>query len=884
MSPRHLVRRLLALVRARRLDSQLDGEVRAHLELAERDAMAAGLSPDEARREARRRFGSIERIKEEHRDSRSVRWIETLVKDVRYGLLLLRRDPGFAFVAIGVMAIGIGANTAMFSLIDGVLLKPLPYPEPERIVRVWEAPTPTSRNGISTLNFLDWKRLSTSFEALSAIRGLNAALTGNGEPARLAGTLVSPDYFAVFGVTAALGRTFLPGEDAPGASRVVVLSHRTWQGRFGGDPAILNRDITLDGVPYQVVGILPAGSFDREDAGFWTPIVFTPEQRTRGYHWLGAVGRLRPGVTLDQAREEMRAVSAGLSIQQPDFKRNWSVALDAFDRDLVDGTLRQSIVVAFGAVVMVLLIAAANIANLLLAKGVARRKEMSVRAALGATRGRLLAQVLTESLVLCVLGGLAGVGLAYLLINSAVPLLSLSLPATASVALDWRVMGFAAIAAVGVALLVGLLPALQLSSGRLSQAMNLASRGSSSREGVRRLIVVAEVAVSLILICGAMLMFKSLLRLQRVDAGVRIENVMTMSVDLPLESYPDAERAARFVEDVGGRLQAVPGVEQAAVSTDLPLLGVRQGDALGLPGGGESIPFRFKRVDPNYFVTLDIPVLVGRGFSPRDRAGAPRVAIVNETLARRLAERLSLGDPAAIIGRSVSLSNPAYENRGQTRKPEDAEIVGMIRNERVNDLETPVQEVIYVSLLQSPRREIKLIVRTLSEPAFAMPAIRSAVRELDPRLPLGDVRTMEQVKRRTLSARTEPAWIIGAFAGIAALLAALGLYGVLAHAVNQRRREIGIRMALGARTGDVLVHILRHAAGMVLVGLAIGLAVALALTGAVMKTLLFEVSALDPLAFAVAAGSMMLVGLFAALVPASRASRVDPVSALRSEG
>jgi putative ABC transport system permease protein len=883
MTPRHLGQRLLALIRARRLDSQLDGEVRAHLELAERDALAEGLSPEEARREARRRFGSIERIREEHRDTRSARWIENLLKDVRYGLLLLRRDPGFAFVAIGVMAIGIGANTAMFSLIDAVLLKPLPYPEPERIVRVWNAPTPTSRNGLSTLDFVDWKRLSTSFEALSAIRGLNVALTGNGEPARLAGTLVSADYFTVFGVKAALGRTFLPGEDEPGASHVVVLSHATWQTRFGGDPTVLNRDILLDGVPHQVVGILPAGSFDREDAGFWTPIVFAPEQRTRDYAWIGAIGRLRAGVTLEQAREEMRGVSAGLSIQQPEFKRKWGVGIDPFDQDLVNGTLRQSIVVAFGAVVMVLLIASANIANLLLAKGVARRREMSVRAALGATRGRLAAQVLTESLVLCVLGGLAGVGLAYLLINSAVPLLSLALPSTASIALDWRVLGFAALAAVTVALLVGLLPALQLSSGRLSQVMNLAARGSSSREGVRRVIVVVEVAVSLILICGAMLMFKSLLKLQRVDPGVRIANVMTMSADLPTATYPDPERAARFFEAVAERLQAIPGVEQAAVSTDLPLRGVRQGEAVTPLGGGESIPARFKRVDPNYFGALDIPVLAGRDFSSRDRAGAPRVAIVNETLARRLAERFAVTGSAGIIGRAVSLPRPLYENRGQVGGQSDAVIVGVIRDERVNDLEAPMQEVVYVALQQSPRREIKLIVRTRNDPASAMPAIRAAVAEIDPRLPLGDVRTMEQVKQLTLSARTEPAWIIGAFAAIAALLAALGLYGVLSHAVNQRRREIGIRMALGARTGDVLAHILRNAAAMVLVGLTIGLFGAFVLTRVVMKTMLFEVSAVDPLAYSLAAVSMLLVGLFAALVPASRASRVDPVSALRAD-
>ncbi len=886
MTLRLLVRRLLALLRTRRLEAELDGEVRAHLEMAERDALAAGLSPEDARRAARRAFGSIERMKEEHRDRRSARWIETLGKDVRYGLLLLRRDPGFAIVSIGVMAIGIGANTAMFSLMDATLLKPLPYPEPERVVNVWEAPTPTSRNGLTTLNFVDWKRLSTSFEALSAVRGLSVALTGNGDPARLAGTLVSADYFEVFGVKAALGRTFRPDEDQPGASRVVVLSHATWQTRFAGDPAILNRSIILDGEAHEVVGVLPAGSFDREDARFWKPLVFAPEQRTRDYHWLGAVGRLRPGVSVNQAREELRAVSASLAPLQPAFKKDWRATVDRYDQDLVSGSLRQSIFVAFGAVIMVLLIASANVANLLLAKSVARRQEMAVRAALGASRGRLVAQVLTESLVLCLLGGAAGIGLAYLLIHTGVPLLSISLPSTAEVTLDPRVLGFAAFAAVAVSVLVGLLPSLQLSSGRLSNALNLATRGSSSREGVRRTIVVAEVAVSLVLVCGAVLMFKSLLKLQRVDAGVRIDNVITMSADLSFATYPDPERAARFIEDIAERLQAIPGVESAGVSTDVPLLGVRQGDSVTVPGVGdrraESIGSRFKRVDPHYFATLDIPVLAGRGFTARDRAGAPRVAVVNEALARQLATRFGVSDPKETVGRIVSLMNPMYENRGQSGTKGDVEIVGVIRNERVRELDAPTPEVVYIALLQSPRREIKLIVRTRNEPSAVMPAIREAVRQIDPRLPLGDVRTMQQVKQRTLSAKTEPAWIIGAFAGIAALLAALGLYGVLSHAVNQRRREIGIRMALGAGAGDVLSHVLRNAAWLVLLGLGIGLAGGLALTR-VMRTLLFEVSALDPLAFTVAAVAMMLVGLFAALVPASRAARVDPVTALRSE-
>ena len=875
------MRRLKALATARRLERELQAEVAAHLELAERDAVAAGMSPEEARRAARRSFGNIEAMKEDHRDQRSVRWIDNFVRDVRYGALLLRRDPGFSAIAIGVMAIGIGANAAMFSLVDGVLLRPLPYPDPERIVRVLEAPTPTTRNGITTLNLLDWKRLSTSFEALSATRGLSVALTGNGEPARLNGLLVSADYFRVFGVNAALGRTFMPRDEDAGAPPVVVLSHAVWQDRFGADPGIIHRTILLDGEAHQVVGVLPPGSFDRETTVFWKPLIYGPEQRTRSYHWLGAVGRIRAGLTLDQAREEMRAVSASLSPLQPAFKRNWSVALDPIAEGQVGATLVRSIKVAFGAVVLVLLLAAANLANLLLAKGVARRREMAVRAAIGAGRSRLAAQVLTESLVLCLAGGVVGIGLAYLMIQASIPVFGTTLPSTAAIALDLRVLSFTAAVTIFISLVVGLLPALQISSN--ASAVGLTSRGASSRERGRRLIVAAEVAASLILVCGALLMLKSLHNLQRVDTGVRTTNVLTMSADLSLTTYPDSESAARFIEAVGERLRGLPGVERAAVSTDVPLRGVRQGDSIGLPGHQDGIAARFKRVDAEYFPTLDIPVVAGRGFTGRDRAGAPRVVVVNESLARRIAERLELADHRAVVGRSARLSTPNYENRGQLGTVEDVEIVGVIRNERVNDLESATPDVVYVSIAQIPRREIKLIVATRGDAAAMTPDVRAAIRQLDPHLPLGDIRTMEEVKALTLSGRTEPTWIIGSFAMMAALLAALGLYGVLSHAVNQRRREIGIRMALGARARQVLSHVLRNAASMIVVGLLVGLAGALALTG-VVKSLLFQVSALDPLVFAAAVVAMCAVGLLAALIPAARAARVDPVTALRSEG
>jgi len=818
-------------------------------------------------------------MKEEHRDSRSVRWIETILRDFRYGLASLARDPGFALVAIGVLALGIGANTAMFSLVDAALLRPLPFPEPERMVRVWEAPSETSINGINTLDLVDWKRLNTVFEALSAERGASVALTGTGEPSRFPIQMVSADYFQVFALNAQLGRTFNEGEDQPGATPVVVLNHSTWQTRFGGDPNILDHEIILDGQPHRVVGVLPAGPFDRGDTRAWTPLIFKPEQMNRGFHWLGAVGRIKRGVTLQQARQEMSAIDKRLTDLSPAWKRDWSVAVEPFDQRLVGDSLRQAIYVAFGAVAMVLLIACANVANLLLAKGAARKKEMAVRAALGAGRGRLIAQLLTETVVLCLLGAAAGIAVAYALIQAASPLLANSLPFTAEVALDFRVLAFTAAITLTVALLVGLLPSVQTSFGNLSQFMNQSARGSSgSRETLRRMIVVSEVAVSLVLICGALLLFRSLLQLQQVDTGVRISNVIAMSADLPLAAYPVPDNAVLFYQTVIERLQAIPGVEQAALSTDLPLEGVRQGEGMGVPGREGGIGNRYKRVDPRYFELLDIPLISGRGIGERDRAGAPRVVVINQALAAQLAERFGMTDP---VGKTVRMSTPNYLNSDGSQ--EAVEIVGVVRNERTGPLNENEEGVSYVPLAQVPRLEVKLVLRTLREPTAVLPGIREAVRQIDANLPLGDVRTMEQIHERSLSGARQPAWVIGAFAAVAALLAALGLYGVLAHAVTQQRREIGIRMALGARSRDVLSHILRNAMSMVAIGLVLGLLGAVALTR-VIESLLFEVSALDPVSLAVACASMALVGLLAALLPASRAAAVEPMAVLRDEG
>lgn len=879
MKLRAAVLRLWALKNKSKLDRELDDEIRAHLELAERDARASGMSVEEARREARRSFGGIEQVKQNHREQRSALWVENFVLDVRYGLASLRRNPGFAAVAIGVLALGIGANAAMFNLVDAVILNPLPFPEPDRIVWVWETTARGNRNSTTTMDFVDWKRLNTSFDALSVESLANVSLTGNGVPQRLAGHLVSADYFEVFGVQARVGRTFAQDEDQPGASPVVVLSNKSWHARFGGDADILDRELILNGERHRVIGVLPPGSFDREEGEFWKPLIFTPEQRTRSAHWLPVMGRLRIGVSLEQAQEEMLAIDAQLTELSPAWKRDWSVMVEPYDQRLFYGNLQESIFLAFGAVALVLLIACANVTNLLLARGAARKKELSVRAALGAGRGRLIRQLLTEGLVLCLLGAVAGAVLAGVLSRLVLPLVFRSLPPTAELGVDLRVLAFTMAVTLPVFLLVSFIPSLQTSFVKLSRALNQVSRGTSfSREGLRRAIVVVEVAISLVLICGAALLFKSLLNLQQVDTGVRIENVITMALDLPLTAYPTANSAAQFYKAVVERVEATPGVEHASLSTDLPLQDVWQGEAM-LPMDYESdITVRYKRVDPNYFGALGIPVIVGRGISDRDTAQTSRIVVVNEALAELVGDSFGFSD---VVGEKVYMSDPAYVRMEGGLS--ETQIVGIIRSERVGQLGKDDPPVAYVALAQSPTRRIRLIVHTQGEPAALMHGLREAVTQVDPVLAVGDVSTMEQVREGNLSGASQSSSVIGAFAVLAALLAALGLYGVLSHVVTQRRREVGIRMAMGADTGDVLSLILRNGMSMIVAGLALGIIGAVALTR-VMGSFLFEVSVLDPVAFALASALMLMVGLLACSIPAARAARVDPVRVLRDEG
>lgn len=877
MSARRSLRRVRSLFRKRRSEADFAKEIRSHLECAEQDALRRGLSREEAKWEARRLFGGIEQIKEEHRDSRGIPWLETFLGDLRHGITGLRRTAVFALTALSILSLGMGGTIAMFSLVDAVMLRPLPFPDPDRIVGIWEAPRPGVTNATTVPEFLAWKHLGTRFEPMAAEQLTLAALNASDGPLRLPGKLVTSDYFKVFGVRAALGRTFVPEEDQPGGAPVVILSHSAWQTYFGADPNILHHTILLDETKYQVIGVLQPGAFDRDEIKFWRPLAFTQEDRSSAAHRLTVYGRIQAGSKVAQAREQMEAIhSALLSNSLIGEDRAGTIEVRKFALLLTGSNFRRSLEIGFSAVVVVLLITCANIANLLFARGAARKAELAVRAAVGAGRGRLVAQLLIESLALCLLGGVGGVAVAYALLQLAGPFLANVLPFTAEMGINWHVLLFAAGVVTAVTLVAGTLPALEGVRGEFGEALKQTSRAPSSIHiRLRRAIVVAEVALSLVLVAGALLLARSLRKLEQLDSRVRIENVITASIFLPEQAYPTAEKAALFYQALSERLRAMPGLAQFGLSTFLPLQWISNGEGIFIPGVEKPVLVRCKRVDAGYFQTLGIPVLAGRGISDRDRQRTPRVVVINQALAARLADVAHVQHP---VGKSIRLTSGDY-TQTQTLFI-DVQIAGIVRNERTTAPGMAEPPVVYVPLAQSPVSYFKLLIRSSTDQTAVIAGVRHALRAIDPNLPLADVATLEQVRRETFSDVSRPAWLIGAFALVAILLSGVGLYGVLSYAVAQRRVELAIRMALGARSRDVLAHILQSALAMIAAGLGFGLIGVYMLTRT-LRSFLFEVSPLDPVSLAAACVLTMAIGLLAGFFPARRAARIDPAVGLR---
>jgi putative ABC transport system permease protein len=805
-----------------------------------------------------------------------------LLQDLRFGFRTLKNSPGFTAVAALTLALGIGGNTAVFSFVDGILLKPLPYGEPDRIVRVLEKPPGGGRNGISTLNFLDWQRQNTVFEYMAAQTGGSVTLSGVSDPVQLRGARVSAHYFDIFGIKPALGRTFAPDEDQTGKGDVAVLSHQLWETQFGSDPGILNRKVLLDGRPTIVIGVLPAGgAFDRAYNQIWRPLVFEPQNMTRNFHWMGSFALLKRGVTLEQAKAGMDAIGAQIAQQYPDSNKGWGVNVERYADVIVGPDLRRSVLIMMGAVGMVLLIGCVNLANLMMARASTREREVAVRASLGAGRWRLVRQFLTESVLLAVCGGVLGLGVGYVAmaaLRAAIP--PYSLPREVNVAMDGRLLLFGLAISVVTGVLFGLVPAIQAARPDLAGTIKEGGRGSTSggRRRMRSALVVVEVALAFVLLTGAGLLLRSFRNLLRVDAGFDAGNAIAAGLPISEKRFPDPAQLNAYLREIAASVEAVPGVREAALTSALPL----QGWGYGMPYqiAGRPVVDRanrracfFKMVSPSYFHTLGIRLRKGRGLTEHDAKGSPPAAVINETMAKNEFPKV---DP---VGQRI-LVQEIVPGRAELGPEIPWEVVGVIADEKIDGLNDQRSEGMYVSNDQSPVFGVSLVVRTAMDPITLEQSLRMAVRQVDRNQPLTDVKTLEQIKSENVASDRLVTTLLGTFAGVAMLLAAIGIYGVISYAVAQRTHEIGIRAALGADAGSLLRLILRGGMGLTAAGLAIGCAGALAITK-LMRDLLFGVSERDPATLAAVAAGLACVALLACYLPARRASQVDPMVALR---
>ena len=810
-----------------------------------------------------------------------------LLQDLRYGLRTLMQSPGFTIVAVLTLAIGIGANTAIFSFVDGVLLRPLPYAEPDRILRVLEKPPGGGRNGISTLNYLDWQKENTVFEYMAAQTGGSVTLTGINDPVQLRGARVSPHYFDIFGIKSVVGRTFLSDEDQQGKDHVAVLSHRLWESQFGADPSVIGRSIILDGEPTVIIGVLPpGGAFDRAFAQIWRPLSFRPENMTRNFHWFGAFARLKQGVTLEQARAQMDAIGARIAREYPDSNKGWGVMVEPFAETIVGKQLRQSLYVLLSAVGMVLLIGCANLANLTLARATAREREVAIRASLGASRWRLARQFLTENVLLSVTGGTLGLAVGYGTmagLKIAVP--PFSFPREANITIDERVLAFTLALSILTGVIFGLAPAIHATRPSLAGSMKEGGRGASTgaaRQRLRGALVVIEVALAFVLLTGAGLLIRSFFQMQHVDPGFDSTNVITAGLPIPDKRFPDPAQLNTYLRQIMTAVGSLPGVREVALTSALPM----QGWGYGMPFLIANRPFVdranrkgcfFKMVSSSYFRALGMRLRKGRMLTDRDVKGSPPVAVINETMVRKY---FPGEDP---IGKRI-LVQEIVPGKTQLGPEIPWEIVGVVADETVGSLDDKVDNNpgIYVSNEQSPVYFQALLVRGAMDPSLLRKAILNAVHELNKDQPLTDMKTLDQIKDESLASNRLRSMLLAVFAAIALLLSAIGIYGVISYSVVQRTHEMGIRAALGASTSNILALVLRSGMLMTLVGLVLGVAGALGLSR-LLSTLLFGVGERDPVTIAAVAAILGIVALAACYIPAHRATRVDPMVALRYE-
>lgn len=811
---------------------------------------------------------------------------------LRYGLRMLLKNPGVAAVAIITLALGIGANTAIFSVVNAVVLRPLPYKDPDRLVALWENVPSHGRWRVTPANFFDWKKQNTTFADMAAYGASTMTLTGDDEPEQLLGTRVSAGYFPVIGIEPILGRSFLSEEYEPTGAGVVILGQQFWNRRFAGDRNIINKAITLDGASYMVVGVMPAGiyprspsvsghiSFDDQQQQFWTPMSFPAQwAAVRTAHVLGVVGRLKPGVTFEQATAEMNTIGARLAQEYP-ANKDEGIIVNQFMNEVV-GNSRPALLTLFVAVGLVLLIACANIAGLLLAQHAARSKEIAIRAALGAARLRLVRQFFLEGLLLSVMGTVAGLALAAFGIKLLMKFVPQDIPRLDQVQLDWRVLGFTLLLSLATCLVFGLIPAWHASRPDLHATLEQSGRSSgpaASRLRFRQLLVVFQVSMAVMLVIGAGLLIKSFWLLQRVDPGFNAERVLSFSLTLPQSKYPEPNQINAFYHELIERVSSLPGVESATVAYDHPLES-NWVDSFEIEGRvaraeGESMSATFSPVGPDYFGTIGSQVFIGRQFTSRDDQDHPGVAIVNESFVRQYFPNESA------LGKRIRPSPPARIWRRQ--KLTSFEIVGVVRDAKSAGLNAPSEPAYYLPASQAPLGDMTVLVRTVNEPTSLVPALREAVWSIDPGQPITDVNTLEKIVAESIAQPRLNMLLMGLFGGLALLLSAVGIYGLLSYSVTQRTQEMGIRMALGAQVSDVLKLVLKQGMLLALVGEAIGLVGAVALTRLI-RGLLFGVTPTDTTTFVAVVGVLTAVALLACYLPARRATKVDPLQALRYE-
>ena len=810
--------------------------------------------------------------------------MEEILSNVRFGLRMIRKSPGFAAVAIMTLALGIGANIAIFSFVDGVLLKPLPYPHPEEIVQVWEKPPGFDRNGISTLNFLDWKNQNTVFTAMAAETGGAVTLSGGQEPVQLRGSRVSAPYFDIFGVRPVLGRTFARDEDQPGKDQVVVLSHRIWENRFASDPGIIGRRLILDNRQCAVIGVLAAGTrFDRGWQDIWMPLAFQPKDMTRNFHWMVSWARLKPGITLTAAQRQMQGIGARIAKDYPASNKDWSVTVDRFQDRVVDEHLRSSLWILLVAVGAVLLIGCVNLANLLLVRASAREREVAIRNAIGAKPMQLVSQFLTESLLLSFFGGCAGIAVAVVFLHALV--LSLPpfyLPPEAVVTLDFRALIFTGALILTTGILFGIAPALQAMRVDPGGAMKEASRSSTASASGLRLrgaLIVSEVALAFILLAGAGVLIRSFYQLEQVNPGFDSTNVITMALPMDDKQYTQGNQISEYYKQILDAVQAVPGIKDAANTSALPLTGWGYGMPFQIVGKPvTSVSNRpdafFKMVSSSYFRALGMRLRKGRGLSETDTQAGTPVTVINETMANKYFPK---EDP---IGKRILIEKivPAQRALGADIP---WQVVGVVADEKVGGLDDSSPGV-YVPSAQSPSVGAGLVIRGSLDPKGLVKSVQRAIWQVNKNQAITDVKTLDQLKDDTLGGNRLRTVLLMTFAVLALLLAAVGLFGVISYTVTQRTHELGLRAALGASAWSLVGLVVKEGLGLTAVGLVIGLVGSLALTH-LLKSLLFEVSPRDPFSLALAAFVLALVAAAASMIPAARATRVDPLVALRYE-